>query len=173
MLRILQELWDTRANLGCYGFPFPPALPLQQAANAALPLQRAANALMPRRSIPAATCLRFCTSLSGACSAVGPLGNAHQPHPLPHPDQGPVTVTGARRRGNTTFRFFLGRCSWETALPAVRLQCKVLYVGKYSNPSFGPFPQVCCSITGFSKLLVHLGRPILYLSPIFTHFPPF
>ena len=28
-------------------------------------------------------------------------------------------------------------------------QCKVLYVGNYLNPSFGPFSQVCCSITGF------------------------
>ena len=44
-------------------------------------------------------------------------------------------------------------------------QCKVLYVGKYSNPSFGPFLQVCCSITGFSALLVHLGCAVFYLSP--------
>ena len=51
------------------------------------------------------------------------------------------------------------------ALPAVCPQCKVWYVGKYSNPSFGPFSQVCCSITGFSKLLVHLGCAIFYLSP--------
>ena len=48
-------------------------------------------------------------------------------------------------------------------------RCKVLFVGKYSNPSLGPFPQVCCSITGVSKLLVHLGCAIFYLSPIFTH----
>ena len=33
------------------------------------------------------------------------------------------------------------------------------------NPSFGPFPQVCCSITRFSTLLVHLGCAIFYLSP--------
>ena len=27
-------------------------------------------------------------------------------------------------------------------VPIVHPQCKVVYVGKYSNPSFGPFPQV-------------------------------
>ena len=37
----------------------------------------------------------------------------------------------------------------ENALPTVHLQCKVLYVGKYSNPSFGPFPQVRSSIIRF------------------------
>ena len=47
---------------------------------------------------------------------------------------------------------------------AVCLQCKVLYVSKHSNPSFGPFPQVCCSITGFSTLLLHLGCAIFYFS---------
>ena len=69
---------------------------------------------------------------------------------------------------NTILRECLAR-----SVPAVHPQCKVLYVDKYSNPSVGPFPQVCCSITGFSKLLVHLGCAIFYLSPIFTHFPPF
>ena len=33
------------------------------------------------------------------------------------------------------------------------MQCKVLYVGNYLNPSFGPFSQVCCSITGFFYVL--------------------
>ena len=34
-------------------------------------------------------------------------------------------------------------------------RCKLLYVGNYLNPSFGPFSQVCCPITGFLTLLVH------------------
>ena len=88
-----------------------------------------------------------------------------------------------RREGGRSFRDAsarragaiggLGPPFQGNAVPAVCPQCKVLYVGKYSNPSFGPFPQVCCSITGFSQLLVHLGCAIIYLSPIFTHFPPF
>ena len=32
---------------------------------------------------------------------------------------------------------------------AMRTQCKVLDVGKYSNPSFGPFSQVFGSVPGF------------------------
>ena len=34
------------------------------------------------------------------------------------------------------------------AMHAVRTQCKVLDVGKYSNPSFGPFSQVFGSVPG-------------------------
>ena len=35
------------------------------------------------------------------------------------------------------------------AVHVVRTQCEVLDVGKYSNPSFGPFSQVFGSATGF------------------------
>ena len=41
------------------------------------------------------------------------------------------------------------------AMHAVPTQCKVLYVGNYLNPSFGPFAEVCCSIVGFFKLFMH------------------
>ena len=40
---------------------------------------------------------------------------------------------------------------------AVRTQCKVLDVGKYSNPTFGPFSQVFGSIPGFFWLPKHFG----------------
>ena len=53
------------------------------------------------------------------------------------------------------------------------MQCKVLYVGNYSNPSFGPFAEVCCSIIGLFKLPMHLGYGIFELLSIFTHFHPF
>ena len=33
---------------------------------------------------------------------------------------------------------------------------KVLYVRNYPNPSFGPFVEVCCSIIGVFKLLMHV-----------------
>ena len=56
---------------------------------------------------------------------------------------------------------------------AVRTQCKVLYVGNYPNPSFGPFAEVCCSIVGFFKLLMHLGYDKFELSFIITYFHPF
>ena len=45
--------------------------------------------------------------------------------------------------------------SWECPVRTVRMQCKVLYVSNFLNPSFGPFSRVCCSITGFFMLLVH------------------
>ena len=35
------------------------------------------------------------------------------------------------------------------AMHAVRTQCEVLDVSKYSNPSFGPFSQVFGSVPGF------------------------
>ena len=35
------------------------------------------------------------------------------------------------------------------AMHAVRTQCEVLDVDKYSNPSFGPFSQVFGSVPGF------------------------
>ena len=56
---------------------------------------------------------------------------------------------------------------------AVRTQCKVLYVGNYLNPSFGPFAEVCCSIVGFFKLLMHSGYDKFELSFIITYFHPF
>ena len=55
---------------------------------------------------------------------------------------------------------------------AVRMQCKVPDVGKYSNPSSGPFSQVFCSVPGV------FGFPciwdVAYLNchpfwPIFNH----
>ena len=55
---------------------------------------------------------------------------------------------------------------------AVRTQCKVLYVGNYPNPSFGPFAEVCCSIVGFLKLLMHSGYDKFELSFIITYFHP-
>ena len=51
------------------------------------------------------------------------------------------------------------------AMHTVRTQCKVLDVGKYSNPSFGPFSQVFGSVPGFFWLLKHLGCGIFELSP--------
>ena len=52
------------------------------------------------------------------------------------------------------------------AMHAVRTQCKVLDVGKYSNPSFGPFSQVFGSVPGFFWLPKHLGCGIFELSTI-------
>ena len=48
----------------------------------------------------------------------------------------------------------------------MRTQCKVLDVGKYSNPSFGPFSQVFGSVPGFFWLPKHLGCGIFELSTI-------
>ena len=45
-------------------------------------------------------------------------------------------------------------------------QCEVLDVGKYSNPSFGPFSQVFGSVPGFFWLPKHLGCGIFELSTI-------
>ena len=57
---------------------------------------------------------------------------------------------------------------WEygNAMHAVRTQCEVLDVGKYSNPSFGPFSQVFGSVPGFFWLPKHLGCGIFELSTI-------
>ena len=49
---------------------------------------------------------------------------------------------------------------------AVRTQCEVLDVGKYSNPSFGPCSQVLGSVLGFFWLPKHLGCGIFELSTI-------
>ena len=55
-------------------------------------------------------------------------------------------------------------------------QCEVLDVGKYSNPSFGPFSQVLGSVPGFFSFLSI--QDVAYLNcqpflPIFNHFPLF
>ena len=47
---------------------------------------------------------------------------------------------------------------------AVRTQCEVLDVDKYSNPSFGPFSQVLVLYQGFFYLPKHLGSGIFELS---------
>ena len=57
-------------------------------------------------------------------------------------------------------------------MPAVRTQCEVLDVGKYSNPSFGPFSQVFGSVPGFFWLPRHLGCGIFELSTISPYFLP-
>ena len=51
--------------------------------------------------------------------------------------------------------------------------CKVLYVGNYPNPSFGHFAEVCCSITGVFKFLMHSGYGIFDLLSISTYFHGF
>ena len=52
------------------------------------------------------------------------------------------------------------------AMHAVRTQCTVLDVGKYSHFSFGPFSQVFGSVPGFFWLPKHLGCGIFELSTI-------
>ena len=58
---------------------------------------------------------------------------------------------------------FFAKCAWGrfsalgNAMHAVRTQCEVLDVGKYSNPSFGPFSQVFGSVPGFFWLPKHLA----------------
>ena len=52
------------------------------------------------------------------------------------------------------------------AMHAMRTQCEVLDVGKYSNPSFGPLSQVFGSVPGFFWLPKHLGCGIFELSTI-------
>ena len=59
------------------------------------------------------------------------------------------------------------------AVHTVRTQCEVLDVGKYLNPSFGPFSQVFGSIPGVFWLPKHLGCGIFELSTIFAHSQPF
>ena len=74
----------------------------------------------------------------------------------------------ARVNGHLPFQMRLAPTALHhgNALPVVRPWCKVLHVGKYSNPSFGPFPQVGCSITGFSTLLYAFGMcHILLVTP--------
>ena len=49
-----------------------------------------------------------------------------------------------------------GEVDLGNAMHAVRTQCEVLDVGKYLNPSFGPFSQVFGSVPGFFWLPKHL-----------------
>ena len=53
---------------------------------------------------------------------------------------------------------------------AGRAQGKVLYVRSYPNPSFGPVVEVCCSIIGVFKLLMHVLSIFTYFHPFFAHF---
>ena len=61
-----------------------------------------------------------------------------------------------------------GREEWAmgNAMHAARTQCEVLHVGKYSNPSFGPFSQVVGSVPRFLWLSKHLGCGMFELSTI-------
>ena len=54
-----------------------------------------------------------------------------------------------------------------------KVEHKKKYVGNYWNPSFGPFSQVCCSITRFLCIedVAHLNCH--QFSPIYGHFNPF
>ena len=63
-------------------------------------------------------------------------------------------------------------CPWHIT-GMLCTECEVLDVGKYSNPSFGPFSQVFGSVLGFFWLPKHLGCGIFELSTIFAHFQPF
>ena len=58
----------------------------------------------------------------------------------------------------------------------MRTQCKVLYVGKYSSPSFGPFYKFFVPYRGFLSFLRIWYVAYLNFhpfSPIFNHFYPF
>ena len=62
----------------------------------------------------------------------------------------------------------------ENAVHTVRTQCKVLYANQYSNPSFGTFPQVFCSIPVFFRFpcgIFELSLIFYPFSTIFTHSP--
>ena len=59
----------------------------------------------------------------------------------------------------------------------VHTLCKLLYAGNYLNPSYGPFSQVCCPITGFFLRFLCI-EDVAHLtchpfSPIFSHFSLF
>ena len=58
---------------------------------------------------------------------------------------------------------------------AVPTQCarSAKFCMSVTNPSFGPFAEVCCSIVGFFKLLMHSGYDKFELSFIITYFHPF
>ena len=67
--------------------------------------------------------------------------------------------------GSLKMALTLRECHARSA-HAARTQCEVLDVGKYSNPSFGPFSQVFGSVPGFFWLPKHLGCGIFELSTI-------
>ena len=63
----------------------------------------------------------------------------------------------------------------RNAVHAVHTQCKVLYASNILDRIFGPFSQVCCSITWFLHFLCieDVARLNCHpFSPIFTHFHP-
>ena len=70
----------------------------------------------------------------------------------------------------------LGRTILGNAVHAVRTQCEVLDVGKYSNPSFGSFTtfwfrtRVFFRFLSISDVACLNCQPFL---PIFSHFPLF
>ena len=104
-------------------------------------------------------------ALHGVCQLRGQLTMS------PHDPQVPPTLSRAVRHGTQSCAHKL--YDQGNAMHAVRTQCKVLYVGNYPNPSFGPFAEVCCSIVGFFKLLMHPGYDKFELSFIITYFHPF
>ena len=76
-------------------------------------------------------------------------------------------------KGVTEWSIKWARHGWRSsgreignAMHAVRTQCEVLDVGKYSNPSFGPFSQFIGSVPGLLWLPKHLGCGIFELSTI-------
>ena len=75
----------------------------------------------------------------GACAAAGAVGMAH------------CAALLREREGDSQ------RECHAHIVHAVRTQCEVLDVGKYSNPSFGPFSQVFGCVPGFFWLPKHLG----------------
>ena len=84
-------------------------------------------------------------------------------------------AAGVRERPAGIGRTPVPTCGYILGMPctqcarsahAVRTQCEVLDVGKYSNPSFGPFSQVFGSVPGFFWLPKHLGCGIFELSTI-------
>ena len=72
----------------------------------------------------------------------------------------------------TELRTSLAAYGSTTPRGSVSAQGKVLYVRSYPNPSFGPFVEVCCSIIGVFKLLMHVFIHFHVFSPIFCSFPP-
>ena len=73
-------------------------------------------------------------------------------------DEAAVCVLCCQKRSTVTV------CDECKGMPCT--QCEVLDVGKYSNPSFGPFSQVIGSVPGFLWLPKHLGCGIFELSTI-------
>ena len=122
---------------------------------------------MALSAVPRIPCLQVPMSMSWAfflsASVILPLsteagGDSHtelQPKKGPH---APHSPNPSRVRVLITV---LGN-----AMHAVRTQCEVLDVGKYSNPSFGPLSQVFGSVPGFFWLPKHLGCGIFELSTI-------